>query len=113
MSKASDSQEITTYVIQKSFTNPKIKGSYRISKRVLDVETDFYHVTVQPNDDELVPIKLWCSCPGFHIQKFPKIAHKHIRMVFHYQALGEPNSAEYRFEGTGQNTVILYKGASI
>ena len=111
MSKASERQEITTYVIKG--VPGKIKDNYRISKRVMGVETDFYFTIVQPKGDKLVPVKLWCSCPGFHIQKFPKIEHKHIRMVFHYQALGEPVSAEYRMSGTGQNTIITHKGVTV
>ncbi len=100
--------EVTVYRIEKDFG--KKSNAYRVSKRVLDHEVDFYHcnVTLDPKG-----LHIWCSCPGFHHQKFPKDEHKHVRIMMHYRALGEPEYAEYRFRGTGRNTIITHEGEVI
>jgi len=101
-------QDATVYRIEKAFG--KVKGVYRVSKRVIDEEVNAYHVTVKPSNNESVPLDLWCDCPGFRRQKFPQIEHKHVRMALHYQSIGEPVHADYKFTGTGRNTIIQYNG---
>ncbi len=98
MTKQQDEETIaaTLYRI-KRLTNT----SYNIQKLVCGVEMEDYHVDIKRDE-------FWCNCPGFRIQQFPKIDHKHIKVALDFQSRGEPEWAEYRMTGTGAKAVIKF-----
>lgn len=98
MTKEQDKETIaaTLYRIIK-LTNT----SYRIKKYICGVEMEDYHVDIKRDE-------FWCNCPGFRIQQFPKIDHKHIKIALNYQRRGEPAWAEYRMTGTGKKAQIHF-----
>ena len=91
-------QEATIYRVQKDFGG----SAYRVSKRVIDVEMEVYHVSFTNAGDP------WCDCPGFHRQLFAKEKHKHVRAVRDYIARGKPDYADYQFTGVGKHTKIKH-----
>lgn len=94
-------QEVTFYRVQEDLGG----RAYRVVKRVMDVETDIYHVTIKDDD-------IWCDCPGFRRQKFALERHKHIRVVRDYIKRGCPTWAEYNFRGSGKTTKIKFARSS-
>ncbi len=88
----------------------RIKGfgrnTYQIDKLIAGVEAEQYHLDIK--DAEGGGLSLWCDCPGFRIQQFPKIEHKHIKIALDYRERGEPSWAEYRMTGTGAKAVIRF-----
>lgn len=98
-----ETQEMTIYRVQKDFG----RGSdvYRVTKLVIGVPTDVYHVTHPHIGVNREP---FCDCPGFIRQKFDKDRHKHVRIVRDYISRGEPTYADYRFIGAGKSTKIRF-----
>ena len=109
MSRKDDTIEAAVYRINKFGLN-----SYNIHKLVMDVRTEDYQITLKPNGPggEMREVDLWCNCPGFRIQQFPKIQHKHIKIGLDFQSRGEPEWAEYRMTGTGKKAKIHFMGDS-
>lgn len=97
--------EATTYRIQR-FGN----HTYQIDKLIMDVEVEQYHITIKP--DGRASLDLWCDCPGFRIQQFPKIEHKHIKIGLDFQKRNEPKWAEYKLRGTGRKAEIEFLESS-
>lgn len=98
MTKLQDEESIaaTLYRIK------KIGGTaYLIQKYVCSVEMEDYQVDIKRDE-------FWCNCPGFRIQNFPKIDHKHVKIALDFQSRGEPIWAEYRMTGTGKKAVIHF-----
>ncbi len=96
-SKKELEREATIYVVcQQTFG---ISGNYYIHKLVDDESKDTYSVTLHDNNKGM-----FCNCPGFVIQKYAKIDHKHIQMVLAYKAAGEPSSVSYRL-GKGNKVI--------
>lgn len=102
MTKQEIVDESTIYRIKKFGTN-----TYHIAKLVCAVELDAYQITINPIRENGMGT-LWCNCPGFRIQQFPKDQHKHIKIGMDYIARGEPEWAEYRMTGTGKNAKIHF-----
>ena len=100
-----DAEEATTYRIQQWGNN-----SYQIDKLVIGVEVEQYQLTIK--SEGRATLDLWCNCPGFRIQQFPKIEHKHIKIALDYQERGEPSWAEYKLHGTGKKATIEFIGSS-
>ncbi len=98
---AKEIREATVYRIQKWG-----KHTYQIDKLIMEVEVEQYHLTVKMQGRDT--LDLWCDCPGFRIQQFPKIEHKHIKIVLDYQKRDEPKWAEYRISGTGKKAQIKF-----
>lgn len=96
----------TTYQVCKS--RHDMPHHYEVLRRVNGVNEDLFYVTLKMSDDSIMPKVIWCDCPGFKGQKFAHIDHKHIKLVRHYQALGEPGWATYRIHGTGAHTEIEF-----
>ena len=105
-----EKREATTYLIQKAFGKSDIKGVYRIGKMVMGVEVDNYHVTIKETTGGLS--NLWCDCPGFRNQQFPKIEHKHVKIALAYREQGEPEQAVYTINGTGKTAKIRFLRSS-
>ncbi len=103
MTKEQDKETIaaTLYRIKKFG-----KNTYHIQKLVCAVEMEDYQITI--GGVGVNQTNLWCNCPGFRIQQFPKIQHKHIKIGLDYRERGEPDWAEYRMTGTGKNAVIKF-----
>lgn len=93
----SDSE--TVYTIVRGSTSRANHIMYELHKLVDDVVEDKYWVSVGPEETT-------CSCPGFSRQKFPKLQHKHIKIVHDFQENGEPEGARYTIHGAGANAVI-------
>ena len=89
-SKKDLEREATTYVVSQQTLG--ITGFYYIQKLMNEEKTDLYRVTKFESTEK----KMWCDCPGFVIQKYAKIDHKHIQMVMAYQKLGSPASVIYK-----------------
>ncbi len=110
MSRQTDTIEATKYRIR------KITGhnNYRIVKTIMDVETDSYSISIKLKPALLGTYidELWCDCPGFRIQQYPKEQHKHIVLGMDYIARGEPEWVDYRMTGTGKNAKIHFIGDS-
>ena len=97
--------EATTYRIKCWGAN-----SYQIDKLIMGVEVEQYQLTIKA--EGRASLDLWCNCPGFRIQQFPKIEHKHIKIALDYQSRGEPTWAEYTITGTGKKAEIKFIGDS-
>jgi len=96
-------QDSTIYRVQRDLGQ---MGIFRVSKRIMDVDVESYHVTLKEN----TPV--FCDCPGFVRQKFNPEKHKHIRVVKDYLARGAPAWADYRFRGAGKDTKIRFLESS-
>lgn len=96
-----EKREATTYRIKCWGAN-----SYHIDKLVMGVEVENYQLTIK--SEGRASLDLWCNCPGFRIQQFPKIEHKHIKIALDYQKRGEPPWADYTIKGTGKNAIIEF-----
>lgn len=109
MSKQDDTIEAAVYRIRKFGTN-----SYTIVKSVMDVVTEDYQITLKSDGPrgDIREVDVWCNCPGFRIQQFPKLLHKHILLGIDFQSRGEPEWAEYRMTGTGKKAKIHFMGDS-
>lgn len=86
-------------------------NQYLIKKLVCGVEMEDYHITISSSKVSGKPMReqdIWCNCPGFRIQNFAKIDHKHIKVALDFQSRGEPTWAEYRMTGTGAKAVIRF-----
>ena len=103
MSRQTDTIEATKYRIT------HVRGyRYKIVKTIMGVEMDFYSIEIKTMEHESDDAKLWCDCPGFRIQQFPKHQHKHIVLGMDYIARGEPEWGDYRMTGTGKNAEIHF-----
>lgn len=74
------------------------EGHYKVWKMVDGEEEDDYIVQVQPSRDGR-RLVLWCDCPGFLRQHYPKIEHKHVKLVLDYQRRGEKGIGLYKLNG--------------
>jgi len=101
---AKELQAVTRYRVQKDFARGF--DIYRVSKMVMDVETEYYHVTLKDNAEP------FCDCPGFIRQKFDLSKHKHVRVVRDYISRGSPTWCDYRFKGAGKETKIRFLESS-
>ena len=90
------------YVIERDFG--KHSNTFRLSKRLMTVEVDNYHVTLGD-----VPSKHWCTCPGMARQQFPREEHKHVKIAVDFVDRGL-EMASYRLEGTGRAAEIVFIG---
>jgi len=54
---------------------------------------DSYGLTIKRKKDGTWD--LWCDCMGFRRQNYPKIEHKHVRIIIDYLERGQPEWAEY------------------
>lgn len=97
---AKELQAATTYRVEKDLA--KGFDIYRVSKRVLDEEVEFYHVTLKEGAEP------FCDCPGFVRQKFDRNKHKHVRVVRDYISRGSPTWCDYKFKGAGKDTKIRF-----
>lgn len=103
MSKASEQIEMTTYSIWRT-GGPRIRR-YQVNKRIAHVDTgERYWVELKGRDE------FYCDCPGFRIQTFPKVEHKHVKIAMDFNERGEPDKALYKIHGTGAKTEIEYLG---
>ncbi len=100
MSRQDDTIEAAVYRIKKFGAH-----SYTISKSIMGVEGEDYQITIKHAEFEQ---EVWCNCPGFRIQQFPHIQHKHIKIGLDFQSRGEPEWAEYRMTGTGKKAKIHF-----
>ena len=99
-----EKREATTYRVQRAFG--KKSNVCQIDKLVMGVEVDQYHVTIKM--EGRATLDLWCDCPGFRRQNFPKIEHKHVKLALDYQKREHPKWAEYTIHGAGKNTEIEF-----
>ena len=98
-------ERMTTYRVCSTFG--RLSNAFLIEKRILDVTVDRYHVSIQQElSGEITSV--WCDCPGFRMQKYAHLEHKHIKLVLDFQQRGEPTWAEYGMAGTGQKAVITF-----
>jgi len=95
--------EMTTYTIFR--TGSAMQRHYQINKMVMGVAVDEYWVQLMGRDT------VYCNCPGFQRQRFPKMEHKHIKIAQDFSVRGEPKDALYKIHGTGATTTIEYLGA--
>ncbi len=98
---AEEIREATVYRIQKWGEH-----TYQIDKLIMDVEIEQYHITIK----QLIldTLDLWCDCPGFRMQLYPKVEHKHIKIGLDFIERDEPKWAEYRINGTGKKAQIKF-----
>lgn len=89
--------EMTTYTIWR--TGDKCRRHYQLNKMVMGVVVDEYWV-------ELKHRTVYCNCPGFQRQQFPKIEHKHVKIAQDFHDRGEPMDAIYKIHGTGAKATI-------
>ena len=80
---------------------------FQINKLVMGVKTDDYWVSLLGRD------RFDCSCPGFAMQKYPPIEHKHVKLALDFWERGEPENAQYMIHGTGANAQIEYLGQKL
>jgi hypothetical protein len=80
-------------------TGSKSHKHYQINKVRLGVTLDQYWVVLKAKEVQ-------CSCPGFRIQKYPAIDHKHVKLAQDYWDRGEPEGLLYKIEGTGSQALI-------
>lgn len=102
-----EKREMMTYVVIKDFG--KKSHVYRITKMMMGVELDKYHVTIKFRGGKLRDEDVWCDCPGFRRQNFDKVKHKHILLVLDYLLdRCAPESATYTIVGTGKKAKIKF-----
>ena len=102
MTMRKETLDATTYTIFR--TGSPQKRHYQITKEIMGVEMDSYWVQLRGRGD------VYCNCPGFERQKFPKMEHKHVKIAEDYSARGEPEGARYKIHGAGaQNTIEVLK----
>ncbi len=94
--------EMTTYTIWRTGTS--MQRHYQINKLVIGVVMDNYWVQLKSRE-------VYCNCPGFQRQNFPKIEHKHVKIAQDFHDRGEPANALYKIHGTGAKNTIEYLGA--
>lgn len=92
--------EATTYQIVR--TGNKYQRHYRIEKYIMGVYVEAFNVRLKGMKE------IFCDCPGFHIQKFPKIEHKHVKIAQDFHKRGEPANATYKIHGAGAVASIEY-----
>ncbi len=95
--------EMTTYSIWR--TGNQCQRHYQLNKMVMGVVTEQYWVQLKGSST------VYCNCPGFQRQQFPKIEHKHVKIAQDFSDRGEPNKALYKIHGTGEKNTIEYLGA--
>ncbi len=99
-------EQRTIYCVAKAFGNTG--HTYEVRKMFGGDQQSLILVTVKQQVGE--EIILWCDCPGFRMQKYAHIEHKHIKLVIDFQdrVEHEPDIewAEYRIFGTGQKASI-------
>lgn len=88
---------MTTYTIFR--TGNAQQRYYQVNKMRLGVRLDEYWVQLRGNN-------VFCNCPGFRRQNFPKIDHKHVKIAQDFSDRGEPVDAEYKIVGTGAEAQI-------
>ena len=92
--------DATTYTIFR--TGSMHKRHYQINKVIMGVEVDKYWVQLNSRDS------VWCDCPGFRRQTFPKMEHKHVKIAVDFSERDEPIDAVYRIFGTGAKAQIQF-----
>ncbi len=90
--------EMTTYSIWR--TGSRYQRHYQINKLVMGVEVESYWTQLKGNSS------VYCNCPGFQRQSFPKIDHKHVKIAQDFHDRGEPADALYKIHGTGGTTTL-------
>lgn len=99
-----ETREATVYTIFR--TGNRHIRHYQINKVIMGVEVDKYWVHLKGRDE------VWCDCPGFRRQSFPKMEHKHVKIAQDFNKRGEPDGAQYNIVGTGANTTIIFLSSS-
>ena len=94
----------TTYTIIR--TGARYIRHYQIDKMIMGVSVDKYWVHLKGRDE------VWCDCPGFRRQTFPKMEHKHVKIAQDFNRRNEPIGVTYKIIGTGAKTEIVYLGVS-
>lgn len=104
-----ETQEAAVYriFVNKHASGEQSKTHYTIEKRIMDTPVELYAVTIK--SEGRADLQLWCDCPGFRVQKYPKIDHKHIKIAMDYQSRGQPEWAEYRILGKNKIRFIREK----
>lgn len=83
---------------------------YEVRRLVDGKQKALYYVTLVLHPGGIPTI--WCDCPGFRMQKYAHIEHKHVKLVMEYQDCGEPLLSTFIMKGTGQNVTIIHEFSS-
>lgn len=78
-----------------------------VTKTLRGSYVDEYMVQLTPGNED----RVYCNCPGFLVQKYPKPLHKHVLLAKAYNALGIRTSEMYQLEAK-TNKVIHCEAAN-
>ena len=90
------------YAVTQTFE--KANKYFTITKKYRNAIKETYEVELDPDDED----RVWCNCPGFIMQKYPKPLHKHVMLAKDYVARGRPLVAVYKLQAK-TNKVIFIK----
>ena len=95
-------RDATRYTVHRALKSKTLM--YQVNKEICGVSVEHYWVSIKSRE-------VYCDCAGFRIQKYPKIEHKHVKIVQDWKDRGEPEGAQYTIKGTGAAAEIIYLGA--
>lgn len=77
---------------------PARDNYFTITKTLRGAFCEEYQVQLTERIDDEGNRIVWCNCPGFLMQKYAKVDHKHVKLAIDFVDRGEMPNAVYKLE---------------